>query len=232
MNNFNLDFSLSELFDAVYYMNKMAKVVPLENRIIGNSLFYKIKSAIIYDLISYADMYGLTVKVKSRDFQCGHKINYWLALEISNDVNHLDIHTEENDEIVYLLDKFYHGWQDNIQETKYNRTEDFPEFDNDKYINSYNIIMSAMRKMGIFVQMYNSHAYPYDAAIYYISHFYPEIQIVTNKKLNGNKAHDSQILADVFINGKKVYTQKKMQTICVDYFENMIAKVEKENNQK
>lgn len=229
MNNFNMNFSFADLFDALYYLNKMAKVLPAEKRIINNSLFYKIKSAIVYNLIKYADAFGLTIKIISRDMQYVGRTCYWIAFEILKGDAHLKIHSEENYELRELLDELYPDWDYNLTQYEYVRTDDFPEFDEEKYKNSYNVIMSAMRKMGIFVEMYNSHTYPYEVATNYISYFYPEIQFVINKKLTGSKAHDGQILADVFINGKKFYTQKRLHAICGYCFEKMISEVERQN---
>ena len=230
MMDFTRKVSFPELFDSLYYLNKMAKVVAPKNRLISNSLFYKIKTAIIEELISYADFYNLSVEVKSIDSQTinnsSKEINL-LNIIISNDENHFECHQEETPQLVSLLQNFGNIDLDSVPTSQYSRQSEMPEFDETRYSESYINMMSYVRNSPVFYTMWNSNNWSIYVRLNFLKMIYPEINIVTMKKLHNNNS-DTGIIADVYVNNIKTkYCQQKLGTICARYIPEVIKLVNK-----
>lgn len=205
---FNKNVSIEELFDSIHYLNKMAKIIEPDKRLISNSLFYKLKSEIIKDLIFYSEFYELNIEILSIDKKnIDERQQDFLKILIKDidDKYHLEVHQELNEELINLINSCFKNINlDLIPKLNYEKNlNNIPDFNKTKYAESYNNLISYVRNSGIFFDMLYKYNWDFRLKIKYLSYFYPEIKIITTKKVRGNNSIDSKIIADVFIYDKK-----------------------------
>ena len=146
---------VTDIFDDLHYLNKMAKIVSPEDRLMSNSLFYSIKSHIVNNLLITSKDRGFNVIFKSIDIHdVDYKTDELINIIFEKDGKILDVHQKLTEDLRRILDKHFPNWDLNINKNTYNRG-DIPDFDIEKYKNAHQNLMKYIRRRGIFRDILN-----------------------------------------------------------------------------
>ena len=223
MNN---KVTFKEIFDAIHYLNNMAKVIEPQQRIVSNSYFYKVKSYIVEDLVIYGSFYGVdtdVIAIENHPVQ-GKRVKLVKLEFTANDNSTLMVHQELTPRLRYLLNANCDPtWEELVTYGTYMGKDKFPPIDPDKYTWAYDTLQKWVRQTSIFVTMWFSENWPYRVRLEYLHKTYPEIQVVAMGKVSGNDSQAAGIKADVLINNKKIYSNVSLKWILKENFYDLLA---------
>lgn len=215
--------SISEMFDAVWYLNKMAKIVPPKKRLISNSLFYKVKAHVIMDFIKKAHNYNVATDktsfedisfvINSIDFcEVNGGIQEFMSFTFKTNDNKIDIHTEVSKKFRKYLDKNIPDWEKVVRQG-YIRSDDMPEFDEVRYKNSFDVFMKYIYENKIFLDILNTTYWTYEQRLIHIKSFYPNIKIeIKEGKIKGKEG--AKAMVKVYVNDKVYAPNVLFKTFC------------------
>ena len=214
---------ITDIFDDLHYMNKMAKIVSPEDRLMSNSLFYSVKSHIVNNLLITHKSRGFNVIFKSIDVHdVDYKTDELINIIFEKDGKILDVHQKLTEDLHRILDKHFPNWDLSINKNTYNRG-DMPNFDIEKYKNAHQNLMKYIRRRGIFRDILNKklskRTWTYDIVLKHMTYFYPELSFkFKSGKIGNSDKKNLKVVVDVFVGKKRKFENILFVDFCNKHF--------------